>query len=217
MNAYETYIGSNADATRLLYAKLTAIGPVGIVATNLFRAVKCSSRAKGYHRRDHSREAYGRKQWSIQNVCDALSEHAASLGIVWGWGEDRNTMGYPWVLYVEIPTGQVSFHSPVRGSGPDYPGEWDHQKEASHTRICQWTQGLLDTHPDVVPARELDRSAPLLGKDKMPFGKHKDKPLEDVPYDYLRWFLDQQWAEKWPALMDYAITRKPYPPPATPT
>lgn len=31
----------------------------------------------------------------------------------------------------------------------------------------------------------------------MPFGKHAGKPLAEVPEDYLRWFLRQDWAEKW--------------------
>ena len=39
-----------------------------------------------------------------------------------------------WVLYVELPAGQVSFHSPTRGTGPDYTRDWD-QQHASEERI----------------------------------------------------------------------------------
>ena len=48
-------------------------------------------------------------------------EHAAGLGIAWGWKQDPATINYPWVLYVDLPTGQVSYHSQFRGEGPDYP------------------------------------------------------------------------------------------------
>lgn len=64
--------------------------------------------------------AYDRKQWSLRNLCDALLTHGATLGITWGWRRDPAVTFNPWVLYVELPTGQVSFHSPTRGDGPDY-------------------------------------------------------------------------------------------------
>ncbi len=38
----------------------------------------------------------------------------------------------------------------------------------------------------------------------MPFGKYKGQRLGDVPDDYWRWFLDQDWCDKWPALVEYA-------------
>ena len=38
----------------------------------------------------------------------------------------------------------------------------------------------------------------------MPFGKHKGKRLGDVPDHYLRWFLNQDWCDEWPQLVDYA-------------
>lgn len=37
----------------------------------------------------------------------------------------------------------------------------------------------------------------------MPFGKHKGAFLKDVPADYLCWFADQEWADKWPELLAY--------------
>jgi hypothetical protein len=200
----DIYTGSDADATRLLYARLEAVGPAGIVAQNLFRAVKCSGRAKAYRRRCWTREAYGRKQWSLQNVCEALQEHADALGIVWGWGEDAATLGYPWVLYVEIPTGQVSFHSPIRGDGPDYPGQWDGQRGALDDRSVRWTQAVMDAHPQVEAVNGPDRSAPVTGDSPMPWGSLKGKPLQEVPDDYWAWFRSQAWAEKWPALLEYA-------------
>ena len=32
---------------------------------------------------------------------------------------------------------------------------------------------------------------------KMPFGKHKDKELSEVPKRYLRWLRSQEWIGGW--------------------
>jgi hypothetical protein len=136
------YQGSNGDQTKALYASLMEYGPAGEVALNLFRAAKCSERAKGYRRRGHKDSAYDRKTWSMDNLCAILDQRAEALGIVWGWGLDQQAVavGSPHrhVLYVEIPTGQVSFHTDVRGAGPDYGKPWDGQRGQSADRVCRW-------------------------------------------------------------------------------
>lgn len=137
------YDGSDGEATKALYARLEAIGPAGVVALNVFRAQKCSSRAKGYRGRQYRNAAYDRKQWSMDNLCAALIVHAQALGIRWGWAFDAEQPRYKIVLYIELPTGQVSFHSATRGEGPDYPGEWDGMLGAAPGRICQWIERLL--------------------------------------------------------------------------
>jgi hypothetical protein len=135
------YQGSNADATKALYAELEAIGPLGVIAMNLLRAQKASSRAKEYSRRFKS-DAYRKKQWSMDNACAALVEHGA--GMVWGWGLDPVQPVHKHVLYVNTPSGQVSFHSEFRGKGPDFPGEWDGVLGMSPDRITRWCATLLD-------------------------------------------------------------------------
>lgn len=98
-----------------------------MVALNLFRAQKNSSRAKQYRGRGYKDMAYDRKQWSMGNLCRVLGQHAEALGLPYGWKQDPGTLfddRSSWVLYVDLPEGQVSFHSPVRGGGPDYPGEF---------------------------------------------------------------------------------------------
>jgi hypothetical protein len=78
------------------------------------------------------------------NLCKALADHGEATGISrWGWEFDDRAKGYENVLYVELPTGQVSFHSPARGAGPDYEGDWDGVKGASAGRIVQWCARLL--------------------------------------------------------------------------
>jgi hypothetical protein len=128
-SAADVYVGSDGDVTRAFYAELEQRGPLGKVALNLFRAQKCSARAKMYRRRAHKGEAYDRKNWSMGLLCEELalyggSKRCADPLINYGWKQDPSTPGFEWVLYVDLPQGQVSFHSATRGAGPDYPGEW---------------------------------------------------------------------------------------------
>lgn len=144
----EIYDGSNGDATMALYKRLDALGPAGTIALNLFRAQKNSSRAKVYRgglpgKGSYKRMAYDRKNWAITNLTHVLDATAASLGIRWGWHRDDKTPGFEWVLYVDIPTGQCSFHTNHRGLGPDYPGQWDGLNGAAHHRIVEWCEQLL--------------------------------------------------------------------------
>jgi len=142
MNALVIFNGSDGAATTALYEKLVAVGPMGVVAVNLFRAQKASGRAKEYSRR-YRGVAYDKKQWSLGNLVEVLEKHADVLGIRYGWKKDPEQPHYPWVFYVDIPTGQCSFHSPVRTRGPDYPGDWD-GSTGSASRIIRWVQSIID-------------------------------------------------------------------------
>lgn len=137
------YHGSDGDATKALYARLDTFGAIGKVALNLFRACKCSERAKGYRRSSHRGAAYDRKNWSMGLLCEILTAEASGLGIKWGWGVDLKAVNFENVLYVEIPTGQVSFHCGVRGEGPDYGSPWDGRTGQAPDRICRWVTGIL--------------------------------------------------------------------------
>jgi hypothetical protein len=142
-NVDRVYAGSDGGGTKALYAKLAQLGPVGTIALNLFRAQKNSARAKTY-RRSYRDMAYGRKQWAMENLVEALTEHADRHAIRWGWGIDEDQAYHRWVLYVDIPTGQVSFHTEARGDGPEYPGDWDGVPGRSPARIIRWCADLLD-------------------------------------------------------------------------
>lgn len=141
------YEGSNGDATKAMYDRLTALGPIGVVATNLFRAQKTSSRAKVYRGRRFKGAAYDTKQWSMGNLARSLTDHAEALGITWGWQEDPEQAFHKIVLYIDLPTGQVSFHTDNRGIGPDYPGNWDGIRGVGASRIISWCTRLLETAP----------------------------------------------------------------------
>lgn len=148
LTASIVFTESDGAITRQYYAELEKLGPVGIVAMNLFRAQKCSSRAKKYRGGirgigSYRGMAYDRKQYSLGELAKSLKEHGASLGITWGWKPDPEMPWVPWVLYVDLPElGQVSFHSPTRGEGPDYPGDWDRQ-HASQERIIRFCEGVM--------------------------------------------------------------------------
>jgi hypothetical protein len=149
MKAIEVYSGSDGELTKRYYQQLEQLGPVGILAMNLFRAQKCSARAKVYRggvrgRGSYRSMAYERKSWSMGLLASVLSAHGRSLGVTWGWKQDQNVVfdgGASWVMYVDLPNGQVSFHSPTRMPGPDYAGEWcgEHRSEA---RILEFCDGL---------------------------------------------------------------------------
>lgn len=142
------YFGSDADATRMLYTALASHGPIGEIGLNLFRAHKASARAKGYRggngKRSYREMAYDRKNWSMGQLAEILASNAADLGLVWGWGEDLGQTWHSVVLFVEIPTGQVSFHTNLRGPGPTYEKGWDGTRGAGVERICGWCARILD-------------------------------------------------------------------------
>jgi hypothetical protein len=155
MTVREIYDGSNGDDTRALYAQLEQLGPVGVVALNLFRASKNSARAKVYRggirgQGSYRRMAYDRKNWALEQLAAVLVRHSDELGIRWGWQLDERAAaeGSPhrYIMYVDIPTRtieQVSFHAQHRGLGPEYGGEWDGVRNASANRIIAFCAQLL--------------------------------------------------------------------------
>lgn len=142
------YLGSDADATRALYADLAARGPAGLLAAHLLRAQKNSSRAKVYRgglrgQGSYRRLAYDRKQWALEQVTLTLVGHAEALGLPWGWQTDPAAAVHREVLYVDLPTGQVSFHTDRRGVGPTYAGTWDGLRDVAADRIIRWAASVL--------------------------------------------------------------------------
>lgn len=141
------YEGSDGDVTKRLYEMLRDRGPIGIVAINVFRACKSSSRAKVYRggvrgKGSYRDMAYERKAWSINNLASELT--ANPLGFRWGWGRDPASVGFEHVLYVDLPrAGQISLHGAARGSGPDYPGRWDGVRGVQGKRISKWIADVM--------------------------------------------------------------------------
>src|SRR5947209_6450005 len=76
--AIDVYAGSDGEVTKAYYAELEKLGPVGLIALNLFRAQKCSTRAKLYRGGDFRGrfrdQAYERKNWSVANLSAILNQ-----------------------------------------------------------------------------------------------------------------------------------------------
>ena len=144
LRAADVYGGSDGVITRRYLKALSASSPLGPIAAELFRAQKPSSRAKRY-RGGPGRSAFGsfsdfaydRKGKALRSLCKLLGAQDA---LEWGWGDDPER-GMP-VLYVELPEGQVSFHSTERFDGPDYPKDWDGSRN-SEARILRFCDSLL--------------------------------------------------------------------------
>lgn len=139
------YDGSSGDRTRQLYAELEAIGPIGVIGANVLRATKRSQRAKTYRGGRYRGAAYDVKNWAMENLDRELAVHGQTLNIEWGWEEDQKQEFHKWVLYIDIPTGQVSFHTAARGEGPYYADVWDGVRGIGAFRACRWCAQLLAT------------------------------------------------------------------------
>lgn len=142
-NILSIFQGSDAHATIALYDDLKTFGSAGLVAMELFRAQKASTRAKVY-RRGFKGKAYEKKEWAMNNLAAALAAHGEMR---WGWKEDPAQEFHKWVLYVDLPNGQVSFHAAASGEGPIYPGDWDGIRNMSPTRICRFVADLFARVP----------------------------------------------------------------------
>jgi len=137
--AYLAFHGSDATVTRRLHRQLEQAGQPGAIAAALMRAQKASTRAKVY-KGDYVDWSYSRKRVGMTALVELLASDPC--GITWGWGYDANQSFAPWVLYLELPEGQVSFHACVRGDGPDYPSDWDGECK-SVSRIIAFADRIL--------------------------------------------------------------------------
>jgi hypothetical protein len=151
MRANEIFWTSDAQKTKTYYAALAKRGPAGDLAINLMRAQKSSTRAKQYHGgirgvgsfRDL---AYAAKNGAILNLCQVLDRHGRRLKIRFGWKRDPLVVfgcRPSWVLYIDLPQGQVSFHSPEQLSAHAYHGDWDHEHK-SEERILAFCDSVYD-------------------------------------------------------------------------
>lgn len=146
MTAIEVMAQKSGEVTKAYYDRLNKTGPRGELAVALFRAQKRSDAAKSYRGKRFRRAAYDVKSWSMDQIGKILESHALALGVTWGWKEDpliRFGDRPSHVLYVDLPEfGQVSFHSPYRGKGPEYQGNWDgqHRSQERIMRFCDSIQ-----------------------------------------------------------------------------
>lgn len=137
------YSGSDPAASRKLCLTLEKKSHLGKIASELYRSQKASARAKVYRGGNYRDLAYERKGACLRKLCEILS--LDSCGLVWGWGKDKD--GYlDDVLYIDLPQGQVSFHSSERFKGPKYQFSWDCQHESEDRIVAFIESVLLDTY-----------------------------------------------------------------------
>lgn len=157
MNAAEVFNGSDAALTRRYHAALLERGAIGKIAMHLLRAQKASLRAKKYHggipgKGSYSKMAYDRKCESLRELSLILIDHAEAYHIRWGWGTDDKQAHARYVLYIELPMGQVSYHSPTQFSGPKFEGGWDGMN-ASQQRVlafCEHVMAMQTNHENAM-------------------------------------------------------------------
>jgi hypothetical protein len=140
VKAVDIFTQNDGELTKAYYAKLAQCGHAGELAVALFRCQKRSSAAKKYRGGKFRHAAYDVKNWSLSEVARLLQKD--NLGMAWGWGYDENAPNFEHVLYVEIPTGQVSFHTGERLNGPAYSRPWD-GFHMSKERICRFCDSVL--------------------------------------------------------------------------
>lgn len=84
--------------------------------------------------------AYDRKDEALTNLAMLLADTAH--GLPWGWKRDEKNHSARNILYLDLPRGQVSFHSAHRHRGPDYLNDWDGEKK-SEQRILEFCNSLM--------------------------------------------------------------------------
>lgn len=160
----EAFCTSNAPLSRQLCKDLDAMGPMGQLASLLFKAEKASKQANSYSgKAPVSQRPYGdyskdRMKGMLEKAIGLLDAHAKDLGIPWGWSKDDAPGKPPWILCIGLPTGVVTFRMPERRLGPDYgPGAEDGCRNSN--RISDFCEGVLDKrwiHPKQVRIESTD-------------------------------------------------------------
>ncbi len=116
---------SDGALTTRYYQLLALAGKRGVIAMNLMLSLKASYRAKRYRGRpapgqpSYRTLAYDRKRWALEQLLAALETEGM---LRYGWGIDQVQPIHRYVLYVDLPRGQCSFHASERLAGPDYHG-----------------------------------------------------------------------------------------------
>ena len=154
----EAFSTSNAPLSRRLCNDLDSMGPMGQLASLLFKAEKARKQANSYsgeapvsrrQYRDYSQDRL--REMLIKTVC-LLDAHAKAMGVDWGWRIDDKSDSPTWLLCIELPTGQVTYRLSGRCMGPEYElgSEGDSRNSDRITRLCAdvLDGSLMDTEED---------------------------------------------------------------------
>lgn len=189
MKAIEAFNSRDPAVTVSFQNSLLGRGVRGQLAFGVFRAQKRSTVAKGQRKRKFRREAYDGKQEALVYVDRLLT---ANDGLVddWGWAKDSQQNYHDQVLYVDLPTGQCSFHSDHSSSAKAYGGKWDRSVESKDSILAYCDEVL--TLPEIG----------MSNRDLMPIGSHIGKRIVDLDRDYVTWMLAWSGILNWPILRE---------------
>ncbi len=190
MKSREAFDSRDPSVTVSFQSSLLSRGVTGQLAFGLFRAQKRSTVAKKQRRGTYRRGAYDGKNEALKYVDSLLQIHARNLDVTWGWGIDRGQEFHNKVLYVDLPTGQCSFHSESPASATVYPKQWDKNSDSRRAILAYCDEALL------LPVVALDASA------LMPFGANVGDPISSLRPDYVKWLLKWEGISKWPEVVD---------------
>ena len=145
----EAFSTSSPQLSRRLCQDLDSMGPMGQLASLLFKAEKANKQAKSYSGREPvSRRPYGdysndRMTIMLKEAIQLLDAHAKDMDVSWGWSKSDVPDAPPWVLCVDLPTGLVTFSMEKRRLGPDY-GLGAEDERRNSDRIIEFCAGILD-------------------------------------------------------------------------
>ena len=77
-----------------------------------------------------------------------------------------------------------------------------------HAQKKQPKKYRRQNNPDRV--KRLAKYAQFTDRSTMPFGKHKGSPVGNVPAGYWQWFIDQEFADEWLDVKEYAKKKGVY-------
>lgn len=145
----EAFYTSSPPLSRRLCQDVDSMGPMGQLASLLFKAQKANMQAKSYRgTAPVSRQPYGdyskeRMTQMLKEVIRLLDVHAKAMDISWGWSKDDAPGKPPWILCIGLPTGLVTFRMRERRLGSDY-GLGAEDGCRNPDRITEFCAGVLD-------------------------------------------------------------------------
>ena len=143
------FCSSDAPASRGLCKELDALGPMGQLASLLFKAEKARMQARSYSGRapvsgrPFRGYSYDRMREMLAKAIRLLDAHAKAMGIAWGWSRNDAPGKPPWVLSIDLPTGQVTYRIQERHLEAD--NELESEDEIlNSSRITKFCAEVLD-------------------------------------------------------------------------
>lgn len=161
----EAFHASDAQSSRRLCRDLDTKGPMGQLASLLFKAEKAYRQMKSYQgtapvsRRPYRNYSQDRMREMLAKAVRLLDAHAKAMGVTWSWRRDDKSGSSIWVLSIDLPTGKVIYRLPYRQAGPDCESSLEDDARNSDlvTEFCaavldgRWTarQEAEETEEDI--------------------------------------------------------------------